>query len=201
MKRDQPVDAGIIRLAIDREHRALVNPLRVGESDDFEDMTNAVFYELEEIALESLPREEATAAIERAIEFVGGSAWPDWLEDGPEDDAAWRAQVRLWLASQVGAEDLMSLAENTPWPEYRDGLELRQALRAARIELEGLREACLRGAPGGSLFAAVYSGDLAELNRLLEQAGLPYRVEEEASDQSEVIGDQWTRVARSSSRR
>jgi hypothetical protein len=66
--------------------------------------------------------------------------------------------------------------------------------------LKDLREVCIRGAPGGSCFVTVYSGPPAELNKMLEGAGLPYRVDDARSDQSAIIGDQFMRIMRSYSR-
>lgn len=176
----------VIHLAIDREHGVLVNPLRADETDDFSDITNASYYDLEDTIITQKPVEDAIGYLVAAIERAGGTP-PDWLEATPEDEAAWRATASHWLSSKVREEELMSLVENTPLPPYRDGVELRDALTAAKINVEGLREKCLRGAPGGSLFVTVYAGDPVKLNEALERAGLPYRVDEQPSDQSAIL--------------
>lgn len=176
----------VIHLAIDREHGVLVNPLRAYETDDFSDITNASYYDLEDTIITQKPVEDAIGCLVAAIERAGGTP-PDWLEATPEDEAAWRATASHWLSSKVREEELMSLVENTPLPPYRDGVELRDALAAAKINVEGLRETCLRGGPGSSLFVTAFKGDPVNFNEALERAGLTYRVDDLPSDHSAII--------------
>jgi hypothetical protein len=200
MNRNRPKTTGIVQLVIDREHGALINPLREGESDDFDDVTNAVFYGLENIDFLSKTSTEVASLIRDAVE-EGGYLFPDWLENDPAEDDTWMDQAKRWLNSKVGESEIMWLAENTPFPEYRDGVELRSALEAAQIQLPGLREVCLRGAPGGSLFVTAYSGDPTELNRLLVETDLPYRVTAQQPSTTNLVPDQWSRITRSNSKR
>jgi hypothetical protein len=198
MKRNQPKHGTNVRLSIDQEMNVLVNPGRANESDDFYDVTNSMYYDIDDGVIAAAARNKAVEIIRSAVEREGGEP-PMWLDAETTDDAGWQQNAKRWLSSQVSESELMHLAENTPWPVYRDGVELRLALERSKIRLKDLREVCIRGAPGGSCFVTVYSGPPADLNKILEGADLPYRVDDTPSDQSEIIGDHWHRISRSSS--
>lgn len=175
-----------IRLVIDLKTKALINPDRHGEQDDF-DYTNAEHFALNLSKLKRLGREAALAYVIEALD-ERGSEYPDFLEDETLKTAEWRSKLNAWAKAQIDQNEAMHLAENTPWPVFRDGIELMRAISADKKSKKLICEIDLRGSPGGgSVWAARAEGAIAEINAAIQRLKLDFEIVPEPQDLSEII--------------
>ena len=178
----------MIKLVIDSETRALINPDRHGEQDDF-DFTNAEHFELETSKLKRLGRKSALAYVTEILD-KHGSELPDFLEDDALSAVEWRSRLINWANAHIDHAEVMHLAENTPWPVFRDGLALLRAFSTDKKAKGLIREVDLSGSPGGSAWAAKAEGTIDQINAAIRRLKLDFEIEPEPQDFSEII-DGW----------
>jgi len=175
----------MIKLVIDNATRALINPDRQGEQDDF-DYTNAEYFELEMPKLKRLGRTTAAVYVIKALDSRG-SELPDFLEDEALPTAEWRSRLIEWANAHIDQAEVLHLAENTPWPVFRDGFELMRAISTDKKAKKLIREVDLSGSPGGSVWAAKAEGNIDQINAAIRRLKLDFEVEPEPQDLSEII--------------